>query len=77
VNPFKMPGFIASGSAAAAESPGGVAQASFGDGSGLISGNSVPWDGVSTVILSAVFVLGGIALVVGGFAVAVKSGDAP
>jgi hypothetical protein len=77
VNPFKMPGFIASGSAAAAESPGGVAQASFGDGSGLISGNSVPWDGVSTVILSACFVLGGLVLVVGGFAVAVKSGGAP
>jgi hypothetical protein len=74
VNPFKMPGFIAAGSAAAAESPGGVAQAGFGDdlfGSGSVS---VPWDGVSTVILSAVFVLGGVVLVVAGAAVAVRGG---
>jgi hypothetical protein len=71
VNPFKMPGFIASGSAAAAESPGGAIQASDSSGNPF-SGGAVPWDGVSTMVLSAVFVLGGLALVVGGFAVAVK-----
>jgi hypothetical protein len=72
VNPFKMPGFIASGSAAAAESPGGVVQASDSSGNPF-SGGSVPWDGVSTMVLSAVVVLGGVVLVVAGLAVAVKS----
>ena len=73
VNPFKMPGFIAAGSAAAAESPGGVAQAGFG--SDLLGGStSVPWDGVSTVVLSAVFVLGGVVLVVVGAGLAIRGG---
>lgn len=76
VNPFKMPGFIASGSAAAAESPGGVTQAGFGDGGGIFGGDVVPWDGVSTVVLSAVFVLGGVVLVVVGAAVSLKKGEA-
>lgn len=70
VNPFKLPGWIASGSTAAAESPGGVVQAGLADG--LTGGGSVPWDGVSTVVLSSVFVLGGVVLVIAGFAVAVK-----
>jgi hypothetical protein len=73
VNPFKMPGFIAAGSAAAAQSPGGVAQASL-TGDVLGGAVGVPWDGVSTVILSAVFVLGGVVLVVVGAAVAVRGG---
>lgn len=73
VNPFKMAGFIAAGSAAAAESPGGVTQAGFGSGGGIFGGGvSVPWDGVSTMILSAAFVLGGVVLVVVGAAVTVK-----
>jgi hypothetical protein len=72
VNPFKLPGFIASGSAAAAESPGGVVQAGLGDGGGILGSTSVPWDGVSTVILSAAFVLGGVVLVVAGAAIAIK-----
>jgi hypothetical protein len=74
VNPFKMPGFIASGSAAAAASPGGVVQASDGGG-GIFGGSSLPWDGVATVVLAAVFVLGGLVLVVGGATLAVKGGD--
>uniref|UniRef100_UPI003F586476 C40 family peptidase n=1 Tax=Streptomyces griseoaurantiacus TaxID=68213 RepID=UPI003F586476 len=72
VNPFKVPGWIAAGSTAAAASPGGVVQAGFGDGGGLVSDGAVPWDGVSTVILSAVFVLAGVVLVVTGAAVSIK-----
>ncbi|MEU0788040.1 C40 family peptidase [Streptomyces sp. NPDC006173] len=72
VNPFKLAGFIASGSAAAAASPGGVQQASFGDGGGILGGGAVPWDGVSTMVLSACFVLGGVVLVVAGFAASLK-----
>lgn len=70
VNPFKMPGWIAAGSATAAETPGGVVQAA--DGGGLLGGDSVPWDGVSTLVLSAAFVLGGVVLVVVGAAMAVR-----
>lgn len=67
-NPFKLPGWIASqggGSTAAADR--GVVQAGF-DQAGLFGGGgvSMPWDGVSTVVLSSVFVLGGVALVVVG-----------
>lgn len=70
VNPFKMPGFIAAGSAAAAEAPGGVVQAGLIDDLG--GSVSLPWDGISTLILSAVFVLGGVVLVVVGAHVAVR-----
>jgi hypothetical protein len=74
VNPFKMPGFIASGSAAAAESPGGVMQASDSSGNPFSSG-ATPWDGISTMVLAAAFVLGGLVLVVAGAATAVKGGE--
>jgi hypothetical protein len=74
VNPFKMPGFIASGSAAAAESPGGVMQASDSSGNPFSSG-ATPWDGISTMVLAASFVLGGLVLVVAGAATAVKGGE--
>jgi hypothetical protein len=74
VNPFKMPGFIASGSAAAAESPGGVVQASDSSGNPFSSG-ATPWDGISTMVLAAAFVLGGLVLVVAGAAAAFKGGD--
>ena len=72
VNPFKMPGWMASGSAAAAQTPGGVVQAGVIDD--LVGGDVIPWDGLSTVVLSAVFVLGGVVLVVVGAAMAVKGG---
>jgi hypothetical protein len=71
VNPFKMPGWIAAGGSEGADTPGGVTQASFGGG--LFGGStSVPWDGVSTVVLSSLFVLGGVALVVGGLALSIR-----
>jgi hypothetical protein len=73
VNPFKMAGFIASGSAAAAASPGGAVQASDSSGNPFSSG-ATPWDGISTLVLAAVFVLGGLVLVVGGAAVAIRGG---
>jgi hypothetical protein len=66
VNPYKLPGWIASQNASAGGGGGGVAQASFGESAGLFGGDSVPWDGVSTVILSTLFVLGGLGLVVVG-----------
>lgn len=71
VNPFKMPGWISAGGAEGANTSGGVTQASFGGGV-LGGGMSIPWDGVSTVVLSALFVLGGVALVVGGLAVSIR-----
>jgi hypothetical protein len=70
VNPFKLPGWIASGSTAAADTSGGITQAGLTDK--LTGGVSIPWDGVATVILSSLFVLAGVALVVVGFASAVK-----
>ncbi|WP_367575278.1 hypothetical protein [Streptomyces griseoaurantiacus] len=69
VNPYKLPGWIASQNQSAG---GGAAQAGFGDGGGLVSGGIVPWDGVSTVILSTIFVLGGLGLVVVGLTNAVS-----
>lgn len=70
-NPFKLPGWIASQAGATAAADGGVAQAGVIDGLGG-GGVSMPWDGVSTVILSSVFVLGGVALVVAGLFYAVS-----
>jgi hypothetical protein len=46
-------------------------QAGVVDGLGG-GGVSVPWDGVSTVILSSVFLIGGAALIVGGLVLAVR-----
>jgi hypothetical protein len=66
VNPYKLPGWIASQNAASGGGGGGVAQAAFGESVGVLGGDSVPWDGVSTVILSTLFVLGGLGLVVVG-----------
>jgi hypothetical protein len=68
VNPFKLPGWIASqGGGSTAAAGDDVVQAGF-EQSGLFGGGgvSMPWDGVSTVVLSSVFVLGGVALVVVG-----------
>jgi cell wall-associated NlpC family hydrolase len=73
VNPFKLAGFIAAGSSEAAGTAGGVEQASLSDALGG-GGLSVPWDGVSTMILSAAFVLGGVALVVVGGWMSVRGG---
>lgn len=66
VNPFKMPGWVASGGNEGANSTGGVQQAGLLDGA-----VSLPWDGVSTVILSSLFVLAGVVLVVAGAHLAV------
>lgn len=71
VNPFKLPGWIAAGGADGASTEGGVMQAGVIDGLGG-GGVSVPWDGVSTVILSTLFLIGGAALVVGGLVLAVR-----
>lgn len=68
-NPFKLPGWIASqSSGAAAADSGGTVQASLADQAGVLGGGgiSMPWDGVATVVLSSLFVLGGVALVVVG-----------
>lgn len=72
VNPFKMAGWIAAGSTEAAATAGGVEQAGFSDALG--GGTSVPWDGVSTLVLSAAFVLGGVVLVVVGGWLSVRGG---
>jgi hypothetical protein len=66
VNPYKLPGWIASqGGGGAAAGGTGTVQADWTDT--LTGGSSgVPWDGVSTVVLSTLFVLGGIGLVVVG-----------
>lgn len=70
-NPYKLPGWIASqsssGSSAAA---GGTVQAGLVDG--VLGGDVVPWDGVSTVVLSTLFVLGGVGLVIVGLTHAVS-----
>lgn len=66
VNPYKLPGWIASQNTASTDATTGVAQAGFGSGGGLFGGDVMPWDGVSTVILSTLFILGGLGLVVVG-----------
>ncbi|MBK3582406.1 transglycosylase SLT domain-containing protein [Streptomyces sp. MBT57] len=68
-NPFKLPGWIASQGGGSAPGDGGAVQAGLLDGGGSVS---MPWDGVSTVVLSSVFVLGGVALVVAGLFYAVS-----
>lgn len=69
VNPFKVPGWIASAGTAQASAPGGIEQASS---SGEPFGGSMPWDGVGTVILASLFVLGGLVLVVVGGHLAIR-----
>lgn len=65
VNPYKLPGWIASQNAGAGAGGGsGVAQAGLVDD--LLGGDVVPWDGVSTVVLSTLFLLGGLGLVIVG-----------
>jgi hypothetical protein len=67
VNPYKLPGWIASQNAAAGGgTSGGTVQAADGTSVGLFGGDSVPWDGVSTVVLSTLFLIGGVGLVVVG-----------
>lgn len=67
VNPYKLPGWIASQNAAAGGSTSdGTVQAADGTSVGLLGGDSVPWDGVSTMVLSTLFLLGGVGLVVVG-----------
>jgi hypothetical protein len=68
VNPYKLPGWIASQNAGAGGgTSGGTIQASDGTTvSNPFGGDAVPWDGVSTMILSTLFVLGGLGLVVVG-----------
>lgn len=72
VNPYKLPGWIASQNAGAGGSSGGVVQASDSSGGNPFGGDSVPWDGVSTMVLSTLFVLGGLGLVVVGMLNAVS-----
>jgi hypothetical protein len=74
VNPYKLPGWIASQNAGGGASAStGIAQAGLGDGlGGLFGGDVVPWDGVSSVVLSTLFVLGGLGLVVVGLTHAVS-----
>jgi cell wall-associated NlpC family hydrolase len=69
-NPFKMPGWIASAGTEAASTPGGVVQAS--SGGDVFGGGSMPWDGVGTVLLASLFVVGGLVLVVAGGYVAIR-----
>jgi hypothetical protein len=68
VNPYKLSGWIASQSAGAGGgTSGGTIQAADGTQiSNPFGGSSVPWDGVSTMVLSTLFVLGGLGLVVVG-----------
>lgn len=56
---------MAGGSSAA-----GVEQAGFG--SDLLGGDVVPWDGVSTVVLSTLFLIGGLGLVIVGLTHAIS-----
>lgn len=65
VNPYKLPGWIASQSSASTSSTG-TTQADWTDDLPGVGGGLVPWDGVSTVVLTTLFVLGGIGLVVVG-----------
>ncbi len=74
-NPFKMPGWIASAGSEGAEAPGGIVQAS--SGSDAFGSGSMPWDGVGTVVLASLFVLGGLVLVVVGGALAIRPAAAP
>jgi hypothetical protein len=69
-NPFKMPGWIASAGTEQASAPGGVVQAS--SGGDVFGGGSMPWDGVGTVVLASLFVVGGLVLVVAGGYVATR-----
>ncbi|MFJ3540369.1 C40 family peptidase [Streptomyces sp. NPDC090109] len=69
-NPFKLPGWIASAGSEAASTPGGVVQAS--SGGDVFGGGSMPWDGVGTVLLASLFVVGGLVLVVVGGHVAIR-----
>jgi hypothetical protein len=73
-NPFKLPGWIASqgGGSTAAAGGDGVVQAGFEQAGAFDGSVSMPWDGVSTVVLSSLFVLGGVALVVVGLLAAVS-----
>jgi hypothetical protein len=71
-NPFKLAGWIASAGSEQAAAPGGVVQAS--DGSGGFGG-SMPWDGVGTVLLASLFVLGGLVLVVVGGRLAIRPAE--
>jgi hypothetical protein len=67
INPYKLSGWIASQSAGGGGTSGGTLQAS--DGTTIdnpFGGGMVPWDGVSTMVLSTLFVLGGLGLVVVG-----------
>ncbi|MEU0788041.1 hypothetical protein ABZ341_41745, partial [Streptomyces sp. NPDC006173] len=73
VNPYKLPGWIASQQqASGGGGAGGTIQAADGTSVGLFGGDSVPWDGVSTVVLSTIFLLGGLGLVVVGLTHAVS-----
>lgn len=71
VNPYKLPGWIASQNAAAGGAEGGAVQAADGTPTGLL-GDFIPWDGVSSVILSTIFVIGGLGLVVVGLTAAIS-----
>jgi hypothetical protein len=74
VNPYKLSGWIASQNAGAGGgTSGGTLQASDGTTiSSPFGGGVVPWDGISTMVLSTLFVLGGLALVAVGFFSAVS-----
>lgn len=73
VNPYKLPGWIAAQNAGgAAGTSGGTVQAVDGLSAGVLTGDVMPWDGVSTVILSTLFVLGGLGLVIVGLTSAVS-----
>lgn len=68
VNPYKLSGWIASQNAGAGGgTSGGTIQAADGTPIGNpFGGSAVPWDGISTMVLSTLFVLGGLGLVAVG-----------
>jgi hypothetical protein len=74
VNPYKLSGWIAAQNAGAGtSSEGGTLQASDVTGvSNPFGGDVTPWDGISTMVLSTIFVLGGLGLVVVGFISAIS-----
>jgi hypothetical protein len=69
-NPFKLAGWIASSGTEGAAAPGGVEQASAGGE--VFGGGAMPWDGVATAVLAALFVAGGLALVAVGLVASVS-----
>ena len=70
VNPYKLPGWIASQNSGAAAGDAGVVQAGVVDD--LVGGDVIPWDGLSSIVLSTLFLLGGVGLVIVGLTHAIS-----